>query len=1052
MPANVFSIAPGLPFLRTLANGLLDGRILPGLNLRDDPLALAGLTIYLPTRRAVRALGQEFARALGGAAAILPAIRTLGEGDAAALFAAPTDGAGLLPTIGAVERRMLIARFVRRWKGQIAEMASGLLDGEEIVLPTSSADALWLARDLARLFDEVEAEGTTLTALSGLAPERLAGWWQLTLTFLQILTDHWPAVLAERGLADEAQAQNEHLRREAARIAAREGAGPVVVAGSTAASPATLALMRAVARRRDGALVLPGLDRFLDEASFDAIRAGGETRLAGSAPGHPQYVLKRMLTGLLVPRDAVDHLAPSPGDPLAAREAFVSDALRPAATTDAWGEPSHRHPPEALADLALVEAENEREEALAIAVAMRDALADPSATVGLTTPDRSLARRVSAELERFGIAANDSAGRPLAATAPGTLMSLTLACALTPGDPVTLVALLKHPLVRLGHSAVEARRAARAIEILALRGNVGIADAAGLSTILDKAMKAFDRQAAEAEAAPAQGPAPRIARAVRLVSPADRLLACDVARKLEAALRPLTDLRGAPEAQVALFALALTRALEALAADENGTPTPFYATETGAAAAAFLQKLVACPETGFAFPPRELPDVVEALIADESVRPRGGLSGRAFIWGALEARLQQVDCMILGGLNEGSWPQRSSSDAFLSRLMRAEVLLEPPERLIGLAAHDIQMALGMRRVVMTRSLRSGGAPTIASRWLQRLLTLAGPEGAARLRAEGEVYLYHACRIDIAKDGLARTERPAPVPPPERRPNRYSVTEVERLIRDPYAVYARRVLKLEAFPELMRSPGAADRGNLFHAILADFVAEGGDPADAGAETRLLAAAARRFEAERLPPDIEAVWWPRMERLAGNYIAWERERAPNVVRRLVETRGQVELPEIGVTLSGYADRIDVLADGTVEIIDFKTGTNPSVRQARVLLAPQLPLEGAMAKLGAFPETKGPVGAIAELSYLRLRERELFEEGLSYQDRRSGEAVTGDSLSDEALDRFRGLAAFYREPETPFLSRARPFRAGDVSGEYDHLARVLEWAAGEDAEEAE
>ncbi|WP_152046631.1 double-strand break repair protein AddB [Aureimonas psammosilenae] len=1048
MPANIHSIAPGLPFLRTLAQGILDGRILPGRRFRDDPLALANLTVYLPTRRAVRALGQEFALALGGETAILPAIRTLGEGDETALLPEPAGLATLTPVIGATERQILIARFVRQWKTRITGVAGGLFEGEDIVLPVSSADALWLSRDLARLFDEVETEGTTLTALAGLAPERLAGWWQLTLTFLQILTEHWPAILAERGVMDEARAKNERILAEAERLVREEGKGPVVVAGSTAISPATLTLMRGVANRSDGALVLPGLDRFLDDASFDAIRAGGEMRLSGSAPGHPQYVMKRMLTGLLVSREAVDHLAPPDEAPLSAREAFVSDAMRPAATTDRWGEPGHRHPPKAFEGLALIEAENEREEALAIAVAMRDALSDPKATVALTTPNRSLARRVCSELERFGVKANDSAGRPLGATPPGTLMSLALDCALRPGDPVALVALLKHPLVRLGHSAVEARRAARAIEILALRGNVGTADAARICSILDEAIKVFDRQAHDA----ATGPAPRIARAVRLVLEDDRKLACDVARKLEAALMPLIELRGGREAEVQAFAVALTRSLEALACDEEGAPTPFYATETGAAAAEFLRKLVSCPETGFAFPPTELPDVLEALVAAEGVRPRGGLSGRAFIWGALESRLQHVDVIILGGLNEGVWPQRSTSDAFLSRLMRAEVMLEPPERLIGLAAHDIQMALGMERVLMTRSTRSEGAPTIASRWLQRLLTLAGEAGAKQMREEGRTFLHHACLLDEAKSGLPRAERPAPVPPKARRLDRYSVTEVERLIRDPYAVHARRVLKLEPFPELMRSHGAADRGNLFHAILADYAKSGADPAAPDAETRLLAVAAEHFEKEALPKEIEAVWWPRMETLATNYIVWERGRTERVVHRLVETRGETRFEDIGVTLTGYADRIDVMADGRVEIIDFKTGVNPSVRQARVLLAPQLPLEGAMAKRGAFADTKGPVGEVSELSYVRLRERELIEEGLSHENRKTGETITGDDLSEEALHRFRDLAAFYADAETPFLSRARPFLQSDLSGDYDHLARVREWAVGDDEEEME
>lgn len=1030
MRANVLSIAPGLPFLRTLAEAVLDGRVLRGQRAAADPLALADVTIFVPTRRAARALAAEFARALGGAAAILPMIRPLGEADEAALF----EAAGLSPTIDPLERRMLIARFVRQWKAGLNAATLQVLAGEEIVPPASAADALWLAGDLAALLDEAENEGAALSGLLGLAPDRLAHWWQLTLTFLQILTEHWPAVLAERQIVDEARARNDWLRREAERLLSSGSPGPVIVAGSTATAPATVALMRAVAALPNGALVLPGLDRTLDDKGFDAIETGSSATPAGAAPGHPQYGLKTILSGLLLPRGTVDHIVPKDGDPLLAREAFVADALRPAATTDRWSDTAPRHPPQALDGLALVEAADEREEALAIACAMRDALAGEGSTVALTTPDRSLARRVVAELKRFGVDANDSAGRPLAATPPGTLLALALSVALSPGDPIALVGLLKHPLVRLGLTPGEARRAARAIEMIALRGTVGIADGARIAGLF-----ATHRAAIET-------PGARSARPVRLVPQGDRDLAAGFATRLEAAIAPLAALRGAPPAGIGRFARLTAEALEALAADGEGDASELYREEAGAALAAFLTRLVACPETGFDFAPREFPDVVAALVAGETVRPRGGLSSRAFVWGALEARLQSVDTMVLGGLNEGTWPQRAAGDAFLSRLMRAEMALAPPERRIGLAAHDFTMALGARRVVMTRAARVRGAPAIASRWLQRMLTLAGEAGATRLRTEGEVYLAHARGLDGAAE-TPRVTRPEPVPPLEARPARYSVTEIETLIRDPYAIHARKVLQLEPMPALIRDPGAADRGALYHAILARFVADGVDPAAADAETRLLAIAREAFDEEALPAEVEAIWWPRMETLAATYLDWERGREGRVKARHAEISGETRFGELATTLGGKADRIDVMADGSVEIIDFKTGTTPSVQQARALLAPQLPLEGAMATLGAFPVTNGPVLSVSDLLYVRLRERDCRAETLTHVDKKSGAATTGDSLSAEALAKVKALLAAYRDPARAFVSRTRPILQGDYSGPYDHLARAREWSIGSD-----
>ncbi|KQQ78923.1 double-strand break repair protein AddB [Aureimonas sp. Leaf324] len=1024
MPSHVFSIAPALPFLPTLARGVLDGRFLPGEDFSADPLALAGLTILVPTRRAARSLAGEFARAMGGASAILPSIRTLAEADEGAAFV--DLGAAMAPAMDPLERHLLLARLVRFWKVGLNRQALRLLANEEIVLPASAADALYSAEDLCAFLDEAVTEEAGLHKLTGLAPDRLAEWWQLTLTFLSILSEQWPAILKERGVEDRASLRRRWFDAEAERLQASGSRGPILVAGSTATAPSTLRFLRAVAGLPNGAVILPGVDCHLDNASFDAI----DRARSIAAPGHPQHALKRILQGLLVERDGIELLCPDRGHPLLAREKFLSDALRPAETTDAWSDADRRHGGDALDGLELIEAADEREEALAIAVAIRDALSDPSATVALTTPDRNLARRVSAELERFGVAANDSAGRPLHATPPGTFCLLALSVALEPGDPITLLSLLKHPLLRLGLGSARAREAARTIELIALRGGCGVADGGKLASLF-----AERRKAAEAE----DGRAPR---PVQLVPEEDRDAAQALAERLEAALQPLSGLRDGGEQELADYAVCLTRVLEALAAGEDGAPTALYAEEAGAALRDMLRSFVAAPETGFSFRAPELPDVALALMRSINVRPRGGLSQRVFIWGALEARLQNVDVMILGGLNEGTWPGTARSDAFLSRIMRSEIELDPPERRIGLAAHDIWMALGARRVVMARSHRAGGAPAIASRWLQRILTLAGPDGASALRARGETYLHHARRLDERPEEL-RAPRPEPKPPVDRRPIRHSFTEVETLVRDPYAVYARRVLRLDPLPEMIRAPGAPERGDLYHAILHRFVDDGIDPDAEDARDRLLAIAREAFDDAALPPEIEAVWWPRMETLATNMIAWERERAPMVAERLTEVKGAFDLPGIGVGFHGYADRIDRMRDGSVEIIDYKTGTTPSVKQARTLLSPQLPLEGAMARLGGF-EKLGPVSSVRDLLYVRLRERDFYEERLAHNGGRTGEPQSGDDLSDAALGAFRGLAAAYRNPEKGYLSRARPFQAGDFSGPYDHLARAREWTA--------
>ncbi|UHD45686.1 double-strand break repair protein AddB [Aureimonas altamirensis] len=1028
---RVFSIPPRLPFLPTLAKEILGGRIVPGVGAdAGDPLALAALTIYVPTRRAGQTLAAALAAELGGVSAILPRIRTLGEEDEAAGFR-PDSPSTLLPAMEPLHRRLLLARLIRFWKTQLAGAALDVLGEEELVLPASAADAVWMASDLAALMDEAAGEGIDLGGLARIdMSDRLAGWWQLTQTFLSIVTEHWPGELAALQLADAAALRLELARQEAARYRTEGSRDPVLVAGAVTSVGATLDLMKAIAGLPNGAVVLPGLDKGLDDDAFQRVRRAHEA----AAAGHPQYTLARMLDGLGVSRADVREIDGPAAPALRARETLFSEAMRPAETTERWHDAA-LDLEAGLDGVCLIEAADEADEALAIAIAMREALSEPGSRVALATPDRSLGRRVCAELERFGISANDSAGRPLAATPPGELVRLALQAALTPGDPVVLLSLMKHPLTRLGMTPADVRRGARAVEIVALRGGTGVADASGLAALYERRR----RQRADDT---------RVARAVELLPEADLALGAAVAEALELALAPLTALRSETAMELAPQAMQLTLALEGLSADPEGTPATLYAEEAGQVLAAWLRDLVSAPATEFAFAPAELPDVVTALMADRRVAPRGGLSHRAFVWGALEARLQSVDTLILGGLDEGTWPQGARADAFLSRLMRTEILLDPPERRIGLAAHDLWMSIGNRRLILTRAERRGGAPSIASRWIQRLAAVAGPDATSHLRQRGAAYIAEARLLDTCAE-LPRHPRPEPRPPVEFRPDRISVTEVERLVRDPYAVYARRILKLEPFEPLIRAPGAAERGTLFHDILADVVSEGLDLAAPDALSALLDIARARFAAADLPPEIEAVWWPRMEGLARRYLAWEHERSPRIRIRRAELGGRLELADTGLTLTGYADRIDLTVDGGAEIIDFKTGLSPSIKQARTLLAPQLPLEGAMLKLGAFDGLAAGT-PIAGLSYVRLRERDFVEEALATPGSAKSEAITVDALADAAVARLRALGAAYRNPTKGYLSRARPFIAADLSGDYDQLARSREWAMAEEGSE--
>ncbi len=542
--------------------------------------------------------------------------------------------------------------------------------------------------------------------------------------------------------------------------------GPTIIAGSTGANRATARLIAAIARAPQGAVVLPGLDLDLDDRAWAMIGASDEASLG--LAGHPQWLMRRLIGEIGVEREEVKPLgALAPA--LAARSAFLTEALRPAESTERWREREGALAPPAvaaaLADVTIVVADNETEEALALAIAMREALETPGKTAALITPDPSIARRVSAELRRWGVEVEDSAGRTLGQTPAGALARLILDAAIE-FSPRSFLALLAHPAARFGRSRADIEGATRALELAVFR-------AIPLKSLddLDQAFAAARQAAEDYHAHPA----------IRRIGESDRGAAEALARDVARALAPLRAL--GPSASLG-DCLALHRAavLSTIAArDTFEDPAGFEPLTqlidewTAAAAGSFPTALA------------EYSVLFDDALAAARAPPAGGGHPRLKILGLLEARLLSFDCVLLAGLDETVWPPAVETDAFLNRPMRAALGLTAPERRIGQTAHDFVAALGAREAVLSRARKRGGEPTVASRFLQRLAAAAGAGSQAIADAEkrGELELALARALDQPQE-YRPAPRPAPRPPVELRP--------QALERHPHRDVATRPLR------------------------------------------------------------------------------------------------------------------------------------------------------------------------------------------------------------------------------------------------------------------
>ncbi|WOI55925.1 double-strand break repair protein AddB [Palleronia sp. LCG004] len=934
----------------------------------------ARVELYVNTSRTARRLSAIFG---AGPPRLLPRVRLL-----SALGTDPllTD---LPPPADPLGRRL-----------ELTQLTAALIRADPDLAGQSAA--FDLADSLATLIDEMQGEGVPLGAITGLDVTDQSGHWQRALRFLSLLE----GFLAADTTPDPEARQRRVVEALIEKWQIAPPAHPVIVAGSTGSRGTTALLMRAVAQLPQGAVILPGVDPDMPREIWDAM---GD---ALSAEDHPQYRFVRIARDLdLHPGD----IRPwTDADPDPQRRRLVSMALRPAPVTDGWlrDGPALGDLVEAAANVSLLEAPDPRIEALAIAIRLRAAL-DEGKVAALISPDRVLTRQVTAALDRWGIEPDDSAGRPLALSVPGRLLRHMAARLGTPSAPEDLLTILKHPLTHTGTDRGPHLRLTHELELWLRR-----------------------------DGPPHPTPEDLHGWASRSgIEGAEEWVAWIEATILAAAL-----LRDGALSDIVARHLSLT---EALAGGPAGGSGELWLERAGEKAAEVMSGLGDQADAAGAFTLTDYRALLDAIL-DTDVRDPIRPDPRVMIWGTLEARVQGADLVILGGLNEGVWPEAPKADPWLNRRMRAEAGLLLPERRIGLSAHDFQQAVCAPEVLITRAARNAEAETVMSRWLNRLTNLmAGLEATGgrtaldEMRARGRVWLTHAETLEARILPSPPERRPAPCPPVHMRPRELSVTDIQRLVRDPYAIYARRILNLSPLDSLRKDPDAALRGTLIHSVFERYVEEGIDPAAPNAADALM-----RLAEEELIRDVpwratRIAWLARLERVVPWFLDQDAAHRATAMPEAQERRARLEVAGTGVTIVGKADRIDRATDGGLVLLDYKTGAAPTARQIRQY-DPQLLIEAVMAEAGTFEGL--PAARVAQVGHVELGSTPRWR---SHPLRDPAAEVP---LSpEEALAMLTKLLSAYGDEGQGYASRRAMEKMAYEHG-YDHLARFGEWDISE------
>ncbi|MEM6891232.1 MAG: double-strand break repair protein AddB [Pseudomonadota bacterium] len=902
----------------------------------------------------------------------------------------------LLPRIGLVTdvSQLLIDGSFSRAKSKIDVLLDLKIVIEKLVDQDprlSHSDVISLTTSLTSLLEEMYVEGVKFSAFENLVPEEHSGHWQRTLTFLHAIRDYVD-LLETEGVTAEAQ-NRAHVLALGHQWQEVPPEMPVIVAGSTGSRGTTKLLMRSVVAVSNGEIILPGFDPDLKEESWKQL---GRSR---DFEDHPQHRFASFLEDIKATHEVVKILGTAPNGN---RNRLVSLALQPAPVTDTWLSegPKLKNLVSATEKLSLLEARDNKSEAVSIAIAVRSEL-EAKRSVALIAPNATLARRVTAELSRWNIIPDDSGGTPLTFSRSGRFLRLTAELAGDDLTPLKLISLLKHPLTHAQFDRGEFMRTVQEFELFLRKKRVSKVDLSVIETF-------------KVSANPPEAWVLWLCGAIKLVLQESGATLADALRRhieLMHAFLNVDDLAKALNGEDG------ERAIEIL--DDFASPN--------AATAHFTFD--------------EYLQLLNRALASESVRLQVGVRPDVMIWGTLEARVQGADTVILGGLNEGVWPEHPSADPWLSRAMRRELGLLLPERQIGLAAHDFQQAICAPSVILSRAARSDGTETVPSRWLSRLLNLlnglektGGTQALSAMRARGDIYLTAADKLDRPENEEQPELRPAPAPPTVLRPRSFSVTEIEKLIRDPYAVYARRILRLSQLEPLSPMVDARLKGTVVHRVLEEFFKPNHPFGEFQTERMRLDQILQNVFG-KVPDALASAEWQGQIR---DNLPWlyetELKRRANGKPIANEVMGQVTLSSGGFVLRGKADRIDRTEDDALIIYDYKTGQPPSPKDIRHFDR-QLVLEAVMAESGAFENVQA--GTVCKVVHLGVG-------------RTPKEHVT--DLKDEnevALNREKLLTLLehYQKADTGYPSR-RAMEQKRFSGDYDHLARYGEWDASKDA----
>lgn len=972
---SVYTIHSSLPFQRELVHVLLNNY----KNQLDDAI------ILLPSRRACRNLQATFLELTHGKPMILPQISPLGDIDDNDLALMQISGGAseildIPPAIHPVQREMLLSKTIQK-------LHHGSLSIEQ---------ALDLANALGQFLDQIIIDQLSFDKLEKIVPVKFAEHWQITLDFLKILSEYWPQILHESGVIDMAERRNRLLKTQSDIWEKQRPQNLIIAAGSTGSVPASAALMKTIANLPNGKVIIPGLDHDMDEENWNNIGFS-----------HHQYPLKRLLNRLDIERKNV-RIWNASSTAFTERETLWREAFLPQKNGKSV-QPAQLKKQiyeQALNGLKLYACENIAEEAMSIAITIRQQLESPSNNILFVTPNRYLASKVALLCKRWGLKIDDSAGLALSQTSPAIFM-MTL-CDLIKNDitPATLLAFLKHHAFQITGNVDDTYDHKNTLNRkldLALRG---VPRGSGWSAIEEK---------------------------IKVYPDSNELLT--YIENIQSTISSLSTL----EKSVHPFKKYVHAHIQAI---QNCVEQNFWDNEYTRQIISLLSSLLTY------YGDEELDfDGYSSLLGyylkNTALRSYFGQHPRIRILGQLEARLCDADLIILGGLNEGNWPRENEHDSFLSRPMRSDFGLTPLDVQTGLSAHDFVQLASKKNIILTRSNNDDSGPATPSRWWKKLENILHAAGIDLETIKDRQITSYAGMID-KPDDITPAQRSAPQPPVNLRPKRLSVTQIEKWSKNPYSIFAQYILNLKPLDDIEKEIDAAENGTILHRIFEIYIEKYPNHIPENSLDKCMEILASIDLPNKKDTTENPFWMQKIKNQITAFIDNEKQWRHIYKARTLgkEAKGVLSIAKHQFQLSGIADRIDMINDGEIAIIDYKSGGQFSVKKLEQGEYPQLPLLAMMSEEGCFNKIAANTPAYLGYWVFPATQDSIKQTALNNEKHDIRTLIDStQSHLDDLLNLFsKNGAKYYATPHNAYALRYN---------DYSDLERQKEWADASDQE---